>query len=591
MFGEVISFSDNIVKVKNLSSKPENNILNYHVVFPENDRKIVGEIVAITSEEITINLLGQIKNDIFSLNVIKKPSFKTSCRIITKRELEFLLGSQDYATSNNLLIGNSSIYENYKVTVDINDFLSHHFAVVGNSGSGKSCGIASIIQNIFSYNDDKLPINAHIILFDTYGEYNSSLNELNKIPNIFFKNYTTCVKNPNDSIIKIPSYFLGVDEIAILLNANNPREIPVIENALKLCYIFTSKEGEVVKYKNDIIAKTLLDILTSGKNGTQIRDQVMALLTQFNTDSLNLNTVIEQPGYNRTLKQCLNIDNQGKINNVSLIIDLLEKFSKINIEQVQIKKDFYYTLDDLYYALEFALMSEGKFNSSLIYDNVNNLKLRLHAIINSENKKLFEVNTFITKEQYIKSLFSKNGQKAQIINLELSGLDDRFATVITKLLAKIFLDFTTSLEKRTSFPIHIIIEEAHRYIKKDSDTSLIGYNIFDRIAKEGRKYGVLLGVITQRPSELSETVLSQCSNFIVFKTFYPKDLEIIKAISSNMTFEIVEKIKTLAPGNAITFGGAFKILSLVDFILPRRLPESSNVNINEIWYSKESNYE
>lgn len=584
MFGEIISFSENIVKIKNLSLKPENNILNYHVVFSENDRKIVGEILSISSEEIVINLLGQIKNDIFSLGVIKKPSFKTSCRLITKRELELLLGSQDYAKTNTLLIGNSSIYENYKITVDMNDLLAHHFAVIGTTGTGKSCSVASIIQNIFFYNDDKLPVNAHIVLFDTYGEYNNSLTELNKIPNICFKNYTTHIKKESDNFLKIPSYFLGVDEIAILLNATNSREIYIIENALKLCYIFTSKEVEIVKYKNDIIAKALLDILTSGKESTQLRDQVIALLTYFNTESLNLNTIIEQPGYSRTLKQCLNIDGQGKINNVSLIIDLLEKFSKINIEQIQIKKEFYYTLDDLYYALEFALMSEGAFNSSFVYDNANSLKLRLHAIINSENKKFFEVKNFITKEQYVKSLFVKNGEKAQVINLELSNLDDRFATIITKLLAKIFFDFTTSLEKRTSFPIHMIVEEAHRYIKEDNDTLVIGYNIFERIAKEGRKYGLILGVITQRPSDLSETVLSQCSNFIVFKTFYPKDLEIIKAISSNMTFEIKEKIKTLRPGNAFIFGGAFKLLSLVEFVLPRTLPESSNVDINKTWY-------
>ncbi len=584
MFGEIISFSDNIVKIKNLFSKPENNILNYHVVFVENDRKIVGEITSITSEEIIINLLGQIKNDVFSLGVIKKPSFKTSCRIITKRELELLLGNQDYSATNTLLIGNSDVYENYKITVDIDDFLSSHFAVVGSTGSGKSCGVASIIQNIFSYNDDKLPINAHIILFDTYGEYNSSLKELNRIPNICFKNYTTRIKKENDSIIKIPSYFLGVDEIAILLNASNSRDLPILSNALKLCYIFTSKEVEILKYKNDIIAKALLDILTSGKDGAQMRDQVIALLMRFNTSTLNLNTVIEQPGYNRTLKQCLNIDNQGKINNVNLIIDLLENFSKINIEQVQVKKDFYYTLDDLYYALEFALMSEGIFNSSLVYDNANALKLRLHAIINSENKKFFEVNSVITREQYIKSLFSKNGEIAQVINLELSDLDDRFATIITKLLAKIFFDFTTSLEKKGSFPIHMIVEEAHRYIKDDGDTSLIGYNIFDRITKEGRKYGLLLGVITQRPSELSATVLSQCSNFIVFRMIYPKDLDIIKAISANMTFEIIEKIKTLMPGNAVVFGRAFKLLNIIEFNLPNPKPESNNISVSKLWY-------
>lgn len=78
---------------------------------------------------------------------------------------------------------------------------------------------------------------------------------------------------------------------------------------------------KMISYKNDIIASCLLDILTSGKNSTQIRDQVLAILSRYNTDSLNANTEIVQPGYTRTIRQCLNIDNQGKMNAVQNVTD------------------------------------------------------------------------------------------------------------------------------------------------------------------------------------------------------------------------------------------------------------------------------
>ena len=72
------------------------------------------------------------------------------------------------------------------------------------------------------------------------------------------------------------------------------------------------------------------------------------------------------------------------------------------------------------------------------------------------------------------------------------------------------------MKNRATLPFHIILEEAHRYVQNDNDKFLLGYNIFERITKEGRKYGVILGLISQRPSELSETSLSQCNNFLIF---------------------------------------------------------------------------
>ena len=99
----------------------------------------------------------------------------------------------------------------------------------------------------------------------------------------------------------------------------------------------------------------------------------------------------------------------------------------------------------------------------------------------------------------------------------MDDVDDVFAKVISKVYSRLVFEFAKGLKNRASIPFHIIVEEAHRYIQNDTDRFLIGYNIFERIAKEGRKFGVLMNLITQRPTELSETVLSQCSNFIIFK--------------------------------------------------------------------------
>ena len=133
---------------------------------------------------------------------------------------------------------------------------------------------------------------------------------------------------------------------------------------------------------------------------------------------------------------------------------------------------------------------------------------------------------------------------------------------------------------------HIIIEEAHRYVQADRDTELLWYNIFDRITKEGRKYGVLLGLITQRPSELSDTSISQCSNFIILRTLHPKDLAYIKEMVPNVSDEIIAHLKTLQPGNAIAFGSAFKVPVDIKIDKPNPEPLSSNSNITKLWYEE-----
>ena len=145
-------------------------------------------------------------------------------------------------------------------------------------------------------------------------------------------------------------------------------------------------------------------------------------------------------------------------------------------------------------------------------------------------------------------------------------------------------DVAKSIKPRASMPFHIILEEAHRYVQNDGDVKLLGYNIFERISKEGRKYGILLGIISQRPSELSETVISQCNNFLVFKIVHPKDVEYIEKLIPFMTNEISKNIQIIQPGNCYGFGSAFKMPTLIKVDAPNPHPESNNVDISNTWF-------
>ena len=194
-----------------------------------------------------------------------------------------------------------------------------------------------------------------------------------------------------------------------------------------------------------------------------------------------------------------------------------------------------YTLKDLEKALEFSLISEGILKSDKVFDYANILSVRLHSLVNSTYAEYFNYDTMVGRESYINSLLttSFDGKKAQIVNFNINYVNDRMAKSLVKIISKLLFDFAAENRNRASMPFHILLEEAHRYVQDDIDKDLLGYNIFDRITKEGRKYGVLLGLITQRPSELSETSISQCSNFIILRTLHPKDLNYIKEMVPN----------------------------------------------------------
>ncbi len=575
MFGKIKRINNNEVTIENTSGKAISSLIGCHVIFLEDSRRIVGEVTYIDEVEAKILLVGEIINNVFNAGIIKKPSGIAPVRVINKDELELIIGKSEIQKEN-LLLGTSSIYKTFNVSVPLNDIFANHLAIIGNTGSGKSCGVARMLQNLFFINK---PINSHIVLLDAYGEYVETFKNINNL-GLNFASFSGNSKNGKEYQLKFPAWFLDVDDLAFLLRVSSPDQLPVLKKSLKLVKIFKSNTPEIKRYKNDIIAKCLMDILTSGRPSSTIRDQVIAVLTHYNTEDLNLDSTIHQPGYDRTFRQCLLIDDSGKMNAIFEVMKFLQQFENIDLESIDIVDAMCYSLEDLYSALEFSLISEGTINNDIIYKEMNILKTRLQSIINSDNKHIFNVDEYIGKEEFVRDMFIKNN----LVNIDLSDIDDDFAKVLTKIYSKLLFNYTTSLEKRGSLSFNIILEEAHRYVQNDNDINIIGYNIFDRITKEGRKYGTLLTFITQRPSELSTTSLSQCANFIVFRVFHPADLEIVRTMSTNVSMANIEQIKSLSPGSAFAFGVGFKIPTLVNFEFPNPIPESTSVNVKNIWF-------
>lgn len=582
MFGKIKYISDNTAVVEiNKDGNLVSNLMNLHVVFESNGDKLLGEVKNVDENSVKIELLGEFAGTRFIAGTIKKPTLTSTLRVINEEELDIIMGKAD---ENSLYIGKSPIYKDRSIYANINDLFSNHLAIFGNSGSGKSCSVSRIVQNIF-LNQNFLAQNANLFIFDAYGEYKNAFRDINKInPAYQYKFLTTNPTEETDMLFQLPVFLFTNDDVALLLNADNHAQLTIIERMMKLAKLFSRNDAVTEKLKNHLIAKAIQSVLFSNQNASGKKNDIFTIISSCQTPAFNMNTGIQGIGYTRRFSECFKIDSKGEFGESVLINEYIAKNLNEELEStIEVPSQAFFTLKDMEKALEFTLIGEGFLNNRLMQDSAIILKVRLHSIINSRNALYFDIKQYITLEQYISSLIVLNHRRSQIININLEDVDDNLAKVIVKIVSKMIFDFSKSRKIRASIPFHLIIEEAHRYVVADNDKFLLGYNIFERIAKEGRKYGVLIDLISQRPVDISETVVAQMSNFLVLKMTHPKDLEYIEKMLPNVSSDIIEKLNSLQSGTLVSFGNAFKIPLLIKMDLPNPLPYSSNCDVIARW--------
>lgn len=581
MFEKILSITKNYAIVQ-ISNNISDDILNYNVILEDKEKKILGEIDEVINYEAKISFLGEFIDGRFYSGIIRRPTLSSMIRIINKQELGELVGDND---SRTMILGLSPLYNNYPIKVNINEMFSNHMAIFGNTGSGKTCGVARIIQNFFNMKD-KIPFNSNIFIFNNTSEYDAAFRNIHSINNNFnYKLYTTDKTDSSGNQIKIPLWIMDVDDYANLFDITDYFQINIIEKMLSLVSVFARNDEESIRYKNHLIAKAIISVLYSNQVAAKIRDQIFNILQDCYTKELNLDAEVPGIGYTREFRKCFDIDNHGEFVERILVTKYIQSFIDNNTKWNEDYVPIYFTLDQLEIALNFALISEGLLLNEKSYSEAIALKVKLHTINNSSNKEFFNVPNFISTKQYINSMLTTNdgNGRVQIVNFVLEEIDDRLAKALVKIISRILFKFEKKLQPRGAMPIHLMLEEAHRYVQRDKDLDILGYNIFERIAKEGRKFGVIMDLITQRPTELSETVLSQCSNFIIFKLNHPTDLEYIKKMVPNISSDVIEKQKSLQSGTCVAFGRMMRIPMIVKMQMPNPEPQSANASIYDKW--------
>ena len=201
--------------------------------------------------------------------------------------------------------------------------------------------------------------------------------------------------------------------------------------------------------------------------------------------------------------------------------------------------------------------------------------------------------TFFTTEDFSEILKQFLGyiDKCNVTIIDLSAIPFEVLSIVVSLLSRIIFDFAFHYSKIrhssglvNDIPFMLVCEEAHNYIPKNGGAEYAASkHSIERIAKEGRKYGLNLMVVSQRPSEVSETIFSQCNNFIVLKLTNINDQSCIKNLLPDNNSSLVDVLPTLAAGECLVVGDAVPLPAVVKMNMPNPIPNSSNVNVYDEW--------
>ena len=275
------------------------NLMNLHLVFEDQNKKILGEVNDVDGTIVKARFLGEIVGDKLLGGTIRKPSLDASIRVIERSEIPIITGKDEVGF---MKLGNNPLYDDFPVYLDVNNFFSNHFAIFGNTGSGKSCGVSRLFQNMF--HDSRLyPYKSNILIFDSSSEYYNAFRNLNEINSSY--NYRYISTNETDGLgepLRLPVYLLNKDDLALLLQCTSHSQLPIIERMLKLALVFSQNDMDANAYKNHLIAKAIMNILYTNETAPNKRNEIFSILASCSTDEFNLEAPVQGIGYVRKFR-------------------------------------------------------------------------------------------------------------------------------------------------------------------------------------------------------------------------------------------------------------------------------------------------
>ncbi|MBD5402093.1 ATP-binding protein [bacterium] len=548
---KIIETAKNNLSLGNLLKISDGN-LNYTIAIIQNF-KIVDDKDNESSEckiDIFCQPIGTISNDRFQRGLKTLPLPTESAYIVDETLLkEIFENNEEY----NFVAGNLAQNKNIKAMLNGNKLFSKHISVVGSTGAGKSCVVSKLLQeavgieNCQNKNKESQK-NSHIIIFDIHSEY---------------KNAFTLVEQEKFNInmldvnsLKLPYWLMNSEELEDIFIESNEANSHNQISQFKQAVILNKKKYNSEHYK---------DINYDSPLYFDIKEVYHYIC--------NLNREV--------IGKTANDNNLPKLSNGNLI---------------NFREDYYF--DEI---LDFAETStakdtkasigpfNGEFNRfcSRLETKLSDDRLSFLLKAQKEDSSSYKSKDF---EEILKQ-FLGYINKSNITIIDLSGIPFEVLSITISLISRLIFDFAFNYSKikhqvgyLNDIPIMLVCEEAHNYIPKSNEALYkASKKSIERIAKEGRKYGLSLMVVSQRPSEVSETIMAQCNNFIALRLTNSNDQSYVKNLLPDSIGSICESLPSLEPGEALIVGDSTLIPSIVQFELPNPLPKSETVEFLSEW--------
>ena len=449
-------------------------------------------------------------------------------------------------------IGSLSNNKAVKYFVDGNKFFGKHIAVVGSTGSGKSCAVARLLQNIMKikegHNENMGNLkNAHVIIFDIHSEYQSAFTLAKQEG--FHLNCLDVEK------LCLPYWLMNSQELeALFIESNEMNSHNQISQFKKAVILSKEKHNPNLKH-----------ITYDTPVYFDIRE-VYRYIKNKNSEVINKND---------TMPHLPKRDNGTVIENA----DEVYLTEEIQFAATSTAKD--------------NKASNGPYNGEFerfvtrLETKLSDKRLRFITASEKTNGDQYKTGDF---SEILKQFLGYIG-KCNVTIIDLSAIPFEVLSIVVSLLSRIIFDFAFHYSKIqhkkglvNDIPFMLVCEEAHNYIPKDGGAEYAASkHSIERIAKEGRKYGLNLMVVSQRPSEVSETIFSQCNNFIVLKLTNVNDQNCIKNLLPDNNASLVDVLPTLAAGECLVVGDAVPLPAVVRMDMPNPVPNSSNVNVYDEW--------
>jgi len=419
-------------------------------------------------------------------------------------ELELIFST---GSAPSITVGRMQQDDSIVARVKTNDLLSKHFAIIGSTGSGKSCTVALVLQAILDENP-----NAHVVLFDPHNEYSKSFGDMAAVI--------------GQDRFDLPIWLFDFEETAELLTS------------------------EILDHKREEI-----DIL----------QEVILKAKQL---------------YDRSKQSGSNIGAQSKM--VDVAKDLHRAAAHISLDS-----PVPYRMRDILKLLEYYM---GKLENS---DNIGPYKRlirRINTLMADPRYQFIFRNQAAPRsiQELTGAIFRIPVAGKPICILDFSGIPAQTLNIVVSVVSR--LAFELAMWSQRQVPILLVCEEAHRYIPADIESGFAATRrSISRIAKEGRKYGVSLGIISQRPSELEPSTLSQCSTIFSMRLGNERDQNFVRAAIPDGAADLLSFLPSLGTAETMVFGESVNLPMRVvlDNLAEDRRPHSSSAEFTELWNSGE----